>query len=149
MKTRKGPVSVQSFHYDIANPQDEIKQDLQISIDHPDLQDEKGQPMDESDGKIFQVVIPFEIHPQGAPFKVSGLIGQVMQLLDFHGDPEDLKDKEVQQISREVVEYIETLTYQVTAVTLNKGISLNFSAQDSVEPNEAVKELRENKNKKD
>ncbi|WP_125710946.1 DUF1149 family protein [Companilactobacillus zhongbaensis] len=149
MKTRKGPVSVQSFHYDIANPQDEVKQDLQISLDHPDIKDENGKPLDESEGKIFQVVIPFEIHPQGAPFSVSGLIGQVMQLLDFHGDPEDLKDKEVQQISREVVEYIETLTYQVTAVTLNKGVSLNFSAQDSVEPNETVKKLREDKNKKD
>lgn len=149
MKTRKGPVSVQSFHYDVANPNDEVKQELHIQIDHPELTDENDQPMDESDGKIFQIVVPFEIHPQGAPFKVSGLIGQVMQLVGFHSGAEDLKDKEVQQISREVVEYIETITYQITAVTLNKGVSLNFTAEDSVEPNDTVKKLREKKNKKD
>ncbi len=149
MKTKKGPVAVQSFHYDAVDPNEALKQDLQISIQHPDLKDEKGQPMDETDGKIYQIVVPFEIHPNEAPFKVSGLIGQVMQLEGFQGKPEDLKDKEVQQISREVVEYIETITYQVTAVTLNHGVSLNFSAQDSVEPNEEVKKLREKKNKKD
>lgn len=149
MKTNKGPVSVQSFHYDAANPDDEIKQDLQISIEHPDLKDENGEPMDEKGGKVYQVVVPFEIHPQGATFKVSGLIGQVMQLVDFHGDPEDLENKQVQQISRELVEYVETITYQITAITLNHGVSLNFSPQDSVEPNETVKNLQEKKNKKD
>ncbi|WP_010624271.1 DUF1149 family protein [Companilactobacillus versmoldensis] len=149
MKTKKGPVSVQSFHYDAVEPNDDIKQDLQISIDHPDLKDENGQPMDETAGKIYQVVVPFEIHPQDAPFKVSGLIGQVMQLVDFHGNREDLENKEVQQISREIVEYIETITYQITAITLDQGISLNFSPKDSVEPNEVVQKLREKKNKKE
>ncbi|MCH4008818.1 DUF1149 family protein [Companilactobacillus sp.] len=149
MKTNKGPITVQSFHYDMANPSDEVKQEIHVSIEHPELKDENGNPMDETKGKIYQVIVPFEIHPQGAPFKVSGLIGQVLQLIDFHDNPEDLKDKEVQQISRECVEYIETLTYQVTAVTLNQGVSLNFTAEDSVEPNENVKKLREKKNKKD
>ena len=149
MKTNKGPVSVQSFHYDIAEPKDDIKQELQISIEHPDLTDENGNPADESEGKIYQVIVPFDIQPQGAPFKVSGLIAQAMQLVGFQGNREDLSNKEVQQISREIVEYIETLTYQVTAVTLNHGVSLNFSPQDTVEPNDTVKELREKKNKKD
>lgn len=145
MKTLKGPVTVNSFHYDVESPTADAKQDLHISIDHPDLKDEQGKPMDEEKGKIFQVIIPFEIHPQGAPFKVSGLIGQVVQLTDFHGNPEDLTPKDVQQISRPVVEYIETLTYQVTAVTLNRGISLNFTANSEIKPDE--KTSKKNKDK--
>ncbi|MQS89002.1 DUF1149 family protein [Companilactobacillus mishanensis] len=148
MKTKKGPVSVQSFHYDLVAPDEEVKQDLKITIDHPELKDNNGEPMDESEGRIVQVVIPFEIHPQGAPFKVSGLIGQVSQLIDFHGNPEDISNKDVKQISRPLVEYIETITYQITAITLNHGVSLNFSPSDTVEPNDAMRDLQK-KNKKE
>lgn len=150
MKTKKGPVIVHSYHYDAVDPDSEIKQDLRINLEHPEIKDENDQPADESAGVIFQLVVPFEIHPQGAPFQVSGTFSQIMQLEGFHGQPEDLENKDVQQISRELVEYVETITYQVTAITLNHGISLNFSpADDSVEPNETVKKLREKKNKKD
>ncbi|WP_125713738.1 DUF1149 family protein [Companilactobacillus kedongensis] len=140
MKTLKGPVTVNAFHYDVESPSADAKQDLHISIEHPDLKDEQGKPMDESKGKIFQIIIPFEVHPEGAPFKVSGLIGQVVQLTDFHDNPEDLKPKEVEQVSRPVVEYIETLTYQVTAVALNQGISLNFTANSGVKPDKETEE---------
>jgi len=147
MKTNKGEVTVQSFHYDVESPAADVKSDLQISIEHPDLKNEKGDPLDESEGKIFLVVIPFEIHPEKAPFKVSGLIGQVVQLIGFQGSPEDLEPKQVEKISRPVVEYIETLTYQVTAVAINRGVSLNFTAHSNVEPNEAMKDLQDKKNK--
>lgn len=137
MKTNKGEVTVQSFHYDAESPAADTKSDLQISIEHPDLLDDKGNPLDESQGKIFQVVIPFEVHPEKAPFKVSGLIGQVVQLVGFQGSQDDLEPKQVEQISRPVVEYIETLTYQITVVALNHGVSLNFTAHSNVEPNDS------------
>lgn len=133
MKTVKGPVVVQSFHYDVETTSADVKQDLHIQIDQPHLKDEKGEPIDESKGKIFQVIIPFEIHLENAPFKVSGEIGQVVQLVDFQGTQDDLTAKDVEQISRPVIEYIETLTYQVTAVTLNHGVSLNFTANSKLE----------------
>lgn len=142
MKTLKGPVTVNSFHYDVESPTADAKQDLHISIDHPELKDEQGKPMDEEKGKIFQIIIPFDIHPEGAPFKISGLIGQVVQLVDFHGNPEDLESRDVKQISRSVVEYIETLTYQVTAVALNRGVSLNFTAHSEVKPDEKTKKAQ-------
>ncbi|WP_334330201.1 DUF1149 family protein [Companilactobacillus sp. HBUAS59699] len=148
MKTHKGAVTVQSFHYDVESPTADVKSDLQIQIEHPDFKDEKGQLLDESEGKIFQVIIPFEIHPENAPFKVSGLIGQVVQLVGFQGTQEDLEPKQVEQISRPVVEYIETLTYQVTAVAINRGVSLNFTAHSKVEPNKAMKEAQDKKKKK-
>ncbi|APX72294.1 DUF1149 family protein [Companilactobacillus allii] len=142
MKTNKGEVTVQSFHYDVESPAADVKSDLQISIEHPDLLDAKGNPLSEDEGKIFQIVIPFEVHPENAPFKVSGLIGQVVQLVGFQGKPEDLEPKQVEQISRPVVEYIETLTYQVTVVALNRGVSLNFTAHNNVEPNDTTKDKK-------
>lgn len=143
MKINKGIVSVQSFHYDTVATTADVKTDLNINIEHPDLKDEAGQPLNEDEGKILQVVVPFEIHPENAPFKVSGLIGQVVQPIGFQGEIQDLGAKDVQQLSRSVVEYIETLTYQVTAVTLNHGVSLDFNNNPEIKPNKAVQDLKD------
>lgn len=147
MKINKGEVTVQSFHYDVEAPTADVKTNLNINIEHPDLKGEDGQPINEDEGKILQVVVPFEIHTENAPFKVSGLIGQVVQPVGFQGEIQDLDAKQVQQLSRPVVEYIETLTYQVTAVTLNHGVSLNFTNDVKIEPNDALKELKKKEDK--
>jgi len=147
MKINIGVVTVQSFHYDIEAPTADVKTELNINIEKPDLKGEDGQPINEDEGKILQVVVPFEIHTENAPFKVSGLIGQVVQPVGFQGEIQDLDAKQVQQLSRPVVEYIETLTYQVTSVTLNHGVSLNFNNDPEIKPNDAMKDLK-NKEKK-
>lgn len=146
MKINKGVVTVQSFHYDVESQTADVKTNLNINIEHPDLKGEDGKPVNEDEGKILQVVVPFEIHTENAPFKVSGLIGQVVQPVGFHGEIQDLDGKQVQQLSRSVVEYIETLTYQVTSVTLNHGVSLNFNNDPEIKPNDAMNDL---KNKED
>lgn len=147
MKINKGVVTVQSFHYDVEAPTADEKTDLNINIEHPDLKDENGQPLNEDEGKILQVVVPFEIHMKDAPFKVSGLIGQVVQPVGFQGEVQDLDAKQVQQLSRPVVEYIETLTYQVTAITLNHGVSLNFTNNAEIKPNQAMNDLKDKEDK--
>lgn len=147
MKINKGAVTVQSFHYDIESPSADVKTDLNIQIEHPDLKGEDSQPINEDEGKIFQVVVPFEIHVQDAPFKVSGLIGQVVQPVGYHDEIEDLDAKQVQQLSRPVVEYIETLTYQITSVTLNHGVSLNFTNKPEIKPNDAMNDLKKHEDK--
>lgn len=147
MKINKGVVSVQAFHYDIEAPTADAKNNLNITIEHPEFKDASGNPMNEDEGKIFQVVIPFEIHQANAPFKVSGLIGQVVQPVGFHGEVQDLTAKDVQQLSRPSVEYIETLTYQVTSVALNRGVSLNFNKDIELTPNDEINKLREQENK--
>lgn len=147
MKINKGVVTVQSFHYDVEAPTADEKTELNISVEHPDLKGEDGQSINEDEGKILQVVVPFEIHMKDAPFKVSGLIGQVVQPVGFHGEIQDLDGKQVKQLSRSVVEYIETLTYQVTSVTLNHGVSLNFTNGAEIKPNDAVKKLRDKEDK--
>jgi len=147
MKINKGVVTVQSFHYDVESPTADVKTNLNINIEHPDLKGEDGQPINEDEGKILQVVVPFEIHTENAPFKVSGLIGQVVQPVGFHGEIQDLDGKQVQQLSRSVVEYIETLTYQVTSVTLNHGVSLNFNNDPEIKPNDAMNDLKDKEDK--
>ena len=147
MKINKGVVSVQAFHYDIESPTADVKNNLYISIEHPDFKDANGDPMNEYEGKIFQVVIPFEIHQENAPFKVSGLIGQVVQPVGYQGEIQDLTGKDVQQLSRSAVEYIETMTYQVTSVALNHGVSLNFTKDVQLTPNDTVKDLRKKEDK--
>ncbi|CAJ1183492.1 hypothetical protein CPR19092_LGOLGGFK_00718 [Companilactobacillus paralimentarius] len=148
MKINKGEVKVQSFHYDVESPSADVKTELNINIEHPEFKDENGEPLNEDEGKILQVVVPFEIHPENAPFKVSGLIGQVVQPIGFHGEIQDLEAKDVQQLSRPVVEYIETLTYQVTSVSLNRGFSLNFNKDIEIEPNQALKDLKNKESNK-
>ncbi|WP_334352246.1 DUF1149 family protein [Companilactobacillus sp. HBUAS56257] len=149
MKIIKGAVNVQGFHYDVESTSADPKTELNINIEHPEFKDENGQPLNEDKGKILQIVVPFEIHPENAPFKVSGLIGQVVQPVGFHGEIQDLEAKDVQQLSRPVVEYIETLTYQVTSVALNQGFSLNFNKDIKIEPNDALKELKSKEKKSD
>jgi len=147
MKINKGEVNVQAFHYDVESPSADVKTQLNINIEHPEFKDANGEPMNEDEGRILQVVVPFEIQPENAPFKVSGLIGQVVQPVGFHGEIDDLQPKDVQQISRPVVEYIETLTYQVTSVALNRGFSLNFTKDVDIKPNEAMNDLRKKEDK--
>jgi len=147
MKIHKGVVTVQSFHYDVEAPTADVKTELNINIEHPELKGEDGQPISEAEGKIFQVVVPFDIHTENAPFKVSGLIGQVVQPVGFQGEIQDLDGKQVQQLSRSVVEYIETLTYQVTSVTLNHGVSLNFNNDPQIKPNDAMNDLKDKEDK--
>lgn len=142
MKINKGAVTVQSFHYDAESPAADTKTDLHINIEHPDLKNSNGDPIDEDEGKIFQVVVPFDIHVENAPFRVSGVIGQVVQPIGFHDEIQDLDEKQVRQLSRPSIEYIETLTYQVTGVALNSAVSLNFNNHEQLTPNDEIKRLR-------
>ncbi|WP_129044660.1 DUF1149 family protein [Companilactobacillus metriopterae] len=131
MKANRGPIQVDSFHYDVEAQTAEVSQDIQVNTVKPDLKDQDGNVLDDSEGAFFQIVIPFDIHTENAPFRVTGLLGQVIQLVDFHGDASEIDGEEIKRLSRPLIEYIETLTYQVTAITLNKGVSLNFTANEN------------------
>ncbi|WP_099974428.1 DUF1149 family protein [Lactobacillus terrae] len=131
MKANRGPIQVDSFHYDVEAQTAEVSQDIQVNMVKPDLKDQDGNVLDDSEGAFFQIVIPFDIHTENAPFRVTGLLGQVIQLVDFHGDASEIDGEEIKRLSRPLIEYIETLTYQVTAITLNKGVSLNFTANEN------------------
>lgn len=123
MKVNTGPVVVQSFHYDLVDPKSEPKTDIQVQVqDYPVADGE------ELSGKMVQILAPFNVHPAQAEFAVSGLIGQVFQLPDFTGELSDITPEMVAQLSQPMIEQIQTITYQVTALTLEHGYHLDFQA---------------------
>ena len=133
MQTKKDPISVDAFHFDRVSPDAEPQQNIQVSLVKIDADDEYLQEADLKAGNIYQIVTPFQVIPQGSGFAVSGQISRVVQLLDFFGTPDEIEQKEMMKLSRPLIEYIETLTYQVTAVALNEGIQLQFTVHETPE----------------
>ncbi|MBZ1504684.1 DUF1149 family protein [Latilactobacillus curvatus] len=129
MQTKKDPITVDAFHYDRASPDVEPQQNIQVSLVTISEEDPYLQEADLSAGNIYQIVTPFQVAPEKSGFAVSGQISQVVQLLDFFGEPNEIDQKDMMKLSRPLIEYIETLTYQVTAVALNRGVQLQFTAQ--------------------
>lgn len=121
MKVAKGPIVVQSYHYDLVDPDSEIRTNLQVQVQ--DYEDSEQQ----SEGKMIQIMTPFGIHPEKAPFAISGLIGQVIQFPDLKPDePLQLNAEQMQELSQPLVEQIQIITYQLTAMTLDHGYQLDF-----------------------
>ncbi|MCO6543245.1 MAG: DUF1149 family protein [Lactobacillus sp.] len=123
MKVAKGPIVVQSYHYDLVDPDSEVKIDLQVQVqDYNDSEEAES-----TEGKMIQIMTPFGIHPEQAPFAISGLIGQVVQLQDVAADEDyTLSTELMEELSRPLVEQIQIITYQLTAMTLDHGYELNF-----------------------
>jgi len=56
------------------------------------------------------------------------MISQVVKIKDYFGDGSDLSKTDYKILSRPLVEYIETLTYEVTQIALDEPVNLNFQA---------------------
>lgn len=130
MQTKKDPISVDAFHFDRVAPDTEPQQNIQVSLLAIQADDQYLQAADLTAGNIYQIVTPFQVVPENSGFAVSGQISQVVQLLDFFGQPEEIAQKDLMKLSRPLIEYIETLTYQVTTVALDHGVQLQFTVQD-------------------
>lgn len=120
---RVSKVITQNFHFDL-NSKAELKNNLQILVrKETATQDELAQF---GDGNFYNLAALFEIAPAPGDFTVSGLVYQLVKIDGYDGDGHDLPADLQEQISRPLVEQIETLTYQVTQVALDDGINLNF-----------------------
>lgn len=125
---RVTPVIVRGFHYDL-NEKPESQNEVNVAIKKVNRQLEDGTTeADPRDGGYYEIGVVFEVAPMPGDFTVSGLITQIVQLKDYHGKGDDLKSNDYKILSRPLVEYIETLTYEVTQVTLDKPVNLNFKA---------------------
>lgn len=121
------PVLVQHFHYDL-NEEPHTKNELNVSLRQVFQTDEQGKQDEGKEGHYFEIAIPFEIAPAPGQFSVSGLVSQVVQLIDYFGEGRDLNPNDYELISRPLVEEIETLTYQITQITLDQPVNLNFKS---------------------
>lgn len=123
---RQTPVTVQAFHYDLVDEDTEPKSDVRTGIQKLDVsQDDEHS---EENGGYYDVAVFYDVVPAPSEFRVSGTIHQVVQLKDYHGDGSDISSADWQLLSRPLVEYIETLTYEVTQVTFDQPVNLNFKA---------------------
>ena len=123
IQANKGPIVVQSFHYDVVDASSPIKTEVQV-----ELQDyEPQEPV--KNALTLQVMTPCDIHPKGTTFAISGLVGQVVQLINCPQTIDQLDAQIVQQLSQPLIEQIQILTYQVTAITLDQGYHLEFNPQ--------------------
>lgn len=124
---KETPVIVKNFHYDI-NEEPETKDNVNFGLKKVEKQNEDGSTDPGADGNFFDVTVVFEVAPAPGEFTVSGMISQVVQIKDYFGEGDDLSKADYKLLSRPLVEYIETLTYEVTQITLEEPVNLNFQA---------------------
>lgn len=122
---KETPVMVRSFHYDL-NDKLTIKNNVNVAFRKAAKQNDDGTTDEGKDGSYFEVAVVFEVAPDPGDFTVSGTITQIVKLKNYFGDGKDLSKADYKLLSRPLVEYIETLTYEVTQVTLDKPVNLNF-----------------------
>lgn len=124
---KETPVMVRSFHYDL-NDKPRVKNQVNVAFRKAARQNEDGSTDEGKGGSYFEVAVVFDVAPAPGDFSVSGSISQIVKLKDYYGDGQDLEKSDYKLLSRPLVEYIETLTYEVTQVTLDKPVNLNFKA---------------------
>ncbi|MDF7638560.1 DUF1149 family protein [Lactobacillus sp. ESL0791] len=124
---KETPVMVQAFHYDM-NEESEVKDKVNFGLKKVTRQNDDGTVDEGEDGNYFEITVIFDVAPAPGDFSVSGVITQIVQLKDYFGDGSDLDKTDYKLLSRPLVEYIETLTYEVTQVALDKPVNLNFTA---------------------
>ena len=124
---KETPVIVKNFHYDI-NEELETKDNVNFGLKKVEKQNEDGTTDPGEDGNYFDITVVFEVAPAPCEFTVSGMISQVVKIKDYFGDGSDLSKTDYKILSRPLVEYIETLTYEVTQIALDEPVNLNFQA---------------------
>lgn len=124
---KETPILVKNFHYDI-NEAPQVKDEVNFGLKKVEKQNEDGTTDKGEDGNYFEITVIFDVAPAPGQFSVSGMISQIIQIKDYFGDGNDLDNADYKLLSRPLVEYIETLTYEVTQITLEKPVNLNFEA---------------------
>lgn len=124
---RLTPVMVRNFHYDL-NSELQVKNEVNVSLRQVFQTNEDGSKDEGKDGYYFEVAVLFEVAPAPGQFTVSGSINQIVQFKDYFGDGKDLAPADYTLMSRPLVEEIETLTYEITQITLDQPVNLNFKS---------------------
>lgn len=124
---KKTPIIVQTFHYDL-NQEQKIQNEVNIGFRKVSRTNDDGSVDTGQKGTYFEVLVVFEVSPAPGDFTVSGRISQIVDIEDYFGDGSDIDQDTYMLLTRPLVEYIETLTYEVTQVTLDKPVNLNFKS---------------------
>ncbi|MCH3905377.1 MAG: DUF1149 family protein [Lactobacillus sp.] len=128
-------VIVESFHYD---NHDEYNphQKLDFTIQPVYHVGADGQKEPAKDGTFVKVSLDYDLAPQPGDLSFSGIISQVVLLQDYYGDGQDLTDEEYQLMSQPLMETLGTVIYQITQVTLEQPLNLEFGMKPTDEDSE-------------
>ena len=129
MDFTKFDISVDAFHFDLLTEETAVQTNIQVSMQQLSAATDATKEQ-EKQGNVYRVIVPFNVVPGDENFRISGQISQVVQADGFFGEADSISGEDWELLSRPLVETIETLTYQVTAVAINHGVNLSFTARD-------------------
>lgn len=129
MDFTKFDISVDAFHFDLLTEETTAQTNIKVSMQQLSAATDATKEQ-EKQGNVYRVIVPFDVVPGEDNFRISGQISQVVQANGFFGEADSISAADWELLSRPLVETIETLTYQVTAVALNHGVNLSFTARD-------------------
>lgn len=129
MDFTKFDISVDAFHFDLLTEETAAQTNIKVSMQQLSAATDATKEQ-EKQGNVYRVIVPFNVVPGDENFRISGQISQVVQANGFFGEADSISAEDWELLSRPLVETIETLTYQVTAVALNHGVNLSFTARD-------------------
>jgi hypothetical protein len=129
MDFTKFDISVDAFHFDLLTEETAAQTNIKVSMQQLSAATDATKEQ-EKQGNVYRVIVSFDVVPGEDNFRISGQISQVVQANGFFGEADSISAADWELLSRPLVETIETLTYQVTAVALNHGVNLSFTARD-------------------
>lgn len=118
-------VIVESFHYD---NHDEYKphQKLDFKLEPVYHVGPDGKKEAAKDGTYVKISLDYDLAPKPGDLSFAGVISQVILLQDYYGNGDDLSDDEYQLMSQPLMEMLGTIIYEVTQVTLDQPLNLEF-----------------------
>lgn len=124
-------VIVDSFHYD--NHDDyHPHQKLDFKLEPVYHVGPHGQKEAAKNGTFVKVSLDYDLAPAPGDLSFSGVISQVVLLKDYYGKGKDLSDEEYRLMSQPLMEMLGTVIYQVTQVTLDQPLNLEFGMKPTV-----------------
>lgn len=118
-------VIVESFHYD--NHDDyQPHQKLDFKLEPVYHVAPNGKKEAAKNGTYVKVSLDYDLAPQPGDLSFAGVISQVVLLQDYYGNGQDLTDEEYQLMSQPLMEMLGTVIYEVTQVTLDQPLNLEF-----------------------
>lgn len=135
MRFKRQPIYVQAFHFDVSERREAAGIGVQLHKLLPEEIDQLHLSIPEG-GCALRIEIPFDFVPPQEHFAISGIMKQLIIIEGFDGTESDLPADAVKKLSRPIIELIETLTYEITTLSLDHAVNLNFVAK-----NEKIEDL--------
>lgn len=125
MQINRSDVKVMKFNFETPEKQYEITSpEIQTNIvELAPVSNEDSEVFEK--GKICRLELTFNIQLQD--FKVEGLVTQSIQFVDYFDEIQKVPEEAIQELSRDLLDYVQRLTYDVTEISFDRpGYDLKF-----------------------